>query len=309
MGTPEIAAFCLDKISSKFNVKAVVTAVDKPAGRGKKLRQSEVKKLALQKNIPVLQPENLKSEAFINELKSFNPDLIVVVAFRMLPKVVWALPKLGTINLHASLLPDYRGAAPINWAIVNGEKKTGVTTFFIDEQIDTGRIILQKEIEIDFSDNADTLHDKIMTIGADLLIETIEKIENGTVKTIEQEQILSGKKPKLAPKIHKQDCKINWDNDVLEVYNFIRGMSPYPGAWSILNLNSKNINTKIFEVKILEKQHNLDSGKIAIMDKKSYVAVKNGFIELVSLRLEGKKTISGEQFAYGYDLKNARFIS
>ncbi len=308
MGTPEIAAFCLNKIHSEFGVTAVVTAVDKPAGRGKKIKFSDVKKIAIEKNIPLLQPKNLKSNDFINQLKTFNPDLIVVVAFRMLPKDVWALPKLGTINLHASLLPDYRGAAPINWAIINGENKTGVTTFFIDEQIDTGKIILQKEIPIDFEDNAGTLHDKIMFAGSDLLIETIDLIKSGNVKTIEQNKLIQNTKPKLAPKINKNDCKINWDNEPIKIYNFIRGMSPFPGAWSVLILNNKKINTKIFGVKPISQTHNYSNGQIITKNKKAYIAVNQGFIEIISLRLEGKKTISGEQFAYGYNLENAKFL-
>ncbi len=310
MGTPEIAAYCLEQLyNNDFEIVAVVTAPDKPAGRGRKPKQSEVKRFALGHNLKILQPQKLKDSEFIETLASLNIDLGIVVAFRMLPKIVWQIPRYGTINLHASLLPEYRGAAPINWAIINGETKTGVTTFFIDEKIDTGKIILQKEIEIEKTDTAGTLHDKIMVQGADLLIETIKRIEKGNFSTIEQNKLLANENiQKKAPKIFKDDCQIKWDNEGETIYNFIRGLSPFPGAWSIFKNDKKEIIVKIFFAKFQEQKHSYKTGEI-IGDKKLLkVAVRNGFMIIDTLRPEGKKTISGEEFVRGYDLKNAYFI-
>ena len=235
MGTPEFAVASLKSlIESGFNVVAVVTAPDKPAGRGQKLQESDVKQYAKYLNIPILQPEKLKDAEFIDQLRELKADLNVVVAFRMLPEIIWSMPRLGTINLHASLLPQYRGAAPINWAIINGDKKTGITTFFIEKEIDTGKIIHFKEVEIAETDNAGTLHDKLMLSGAALLTETVSGIKTGIYPQLDQKSVLpedSILHP--APKIFKETCKINWDNEIDKTYNFIRGLSPYPAAWTV----------------------------------------------------------------------------
>ncbi len=309
MGTPEIAVHCLDILrSGNHEISAVVTTPDKPAGRGRKLSPSAIKKYAVENNLNILQPEKLKNPDFISQITKLKPDLIVVVAFRMLPKDVWQIPKFGTINLHASLLPQYRGAAPINWAIINGEEKTGVTTFFIDEKIDTGKIILQKEISIEQTDNAGTLHDKIMIQGADILLETVNLIEKNQIDTIEQHKIIKeNKQLKPAPKIYKTDCRINWNNDTINVYNFIRGLNPYPGAWAYLNKNNKDIITKIFDVEIENISHNNVPGTI-IFDKKNLkIATKNGYIKVKTLKSEGRKKLKANDFIQGFDLKNCIF--
>jgi methionyl-tRNA formyltransferase len=235
MGTPEFAVATLKElVDNQYNVVGVITAPDKPAGRGKKLRKSAVKQYAESVGLPVLQPTNLKSEDFNKALQALQPDLQIVVAFRMLPQVVWQLPKLGTFNLHASLLPDYRGAAPINWAIINGETETGVTTFFIDDKIDTGEIILQEKVEISPEDNASSLHDKLMTTGSHLVLKTVDLITNNQVKTKAQPKI---DLPKKAPKLNKDNTKINWSAGGEQIHNLIRGLSMYPGAWTELQIN------------------------------------------------------------------------
>lgn len=310
MGTPEIAAYCLKKINESQNqVVAVVTSVDKPAGRGRNLKESEVKIYASENNIKIFQPEKFKDENFINELKSFNADLFIVVAFRMLPKIIWEMPKYGTVNLHASLLPNYRGAAPINWAIINGETKTGITTFLINEEIDTGKIIAQQEIEIDFQDNAESLHDKIMYQGSDLLLKTIDLIENQNITPLEQNNLIFDDLiPKPAPKIFKDDCKINWNQNSLNIYNFIRGLSPFPGAWTILKISDNEITLKIISTNLIIEKHDLKPGQI-ISDKKSLkIATLDGFIELTKLLPQGKKIMSGADFGRGNNLNNAFFI-
>ncbi|MEA3452497.1 MAG: methionyl-tRNA formyltransferase [Bacteroidota bacterium] len=309
MGTPEIAAHSLKRINeSKNNVIAVITSPDKPAGRGRKIRKSDVKKYAQENGLKILQPQNLKNEDFISEIINLKPDLIVVLAFRMLPKVIWQIPKYGTVNLHASLLPNYRGAAPINWAIINGEKETGVTTFFIDEKIDTGNIISQNKITIEYEDNAETLHDKIMLKGADLLLKTIDLIKNKEVKTITQKSIINNKiEIKSAPKIFKDDCKINWNADSEDIYNFIRGMSPFPGAWSILKMENKRLTVKIFSSELITEKHNFKNGTI-LFDKKNFkIATKDGYIHILDIRPQGKKNMSGADFSRGYNLNNAFF--
>ncbi len=300
MGTPEFAVGSLKKIiENKYTVKAVITAPDKPAGRGKKIQTSDVKKFALNNNLKVLQPTNLKSKEFVEQLKEINADLFIVVAFRMLPKIVWEMPKLGTFNLHASLLPNYRGAAPINHAIINGDKITGITTFFINSEIDKGNIILQQEVEITNNENAGTLHDKLMEKGADLVVETIKLIQNGNYK-VKQQEILEDSKIKPAPKIFKQDCKINWQNKGVEINNKIRGLSPYPTAWSNIN-DTKKTSVKIFDSEFIQIEHKFDYGKI-ISDNKNHikVAVKEGFIAIHELQLQGKKRMKTKDFLNGY---------
>lgn len=306
MGTPEFATESLRLLlQNNFVVKAVVTAPDKPAGRGKKLRMSHVKELALEKGLTVLQPPNLKDSSFIEELKSFKADLFIVVAFRMLPKIVWEIPPLGCFNLHASLLPDYRGAAPINHAIINGESVTGVTTFFINEDIDTGDIIAQEKVEIKDDYNAGILHDILKVTGANLVVKTVNQICKNNISTIPQ-QNLGGCDLKIAPKISKDFCKINWNNNAIEIYNFIRGLSPYPGAFTILkanNLNQKML--KIFDVNYIDQKHDLTVGEI-LSDNKTYINIvcNNGLISVKDLQIEGKKRMKTEDFLRGNSIEN-----
>ena len=312
MGTPEFAAYSLKYLyENGINISGVVTVPDKNSGRGLKLTESEVKKVANELGIRVLQPEKLKDEDFIEELKTLNPDLFVVVAFRMLPKVVWSMPTYGTINLHASLLPQYRGAAPINWAIINGEKVTGVTTFFIDDKIDTGKIIYRKEVEISPVDTAGTLHDKLMAEGAKLLHKTVKDIFAGKVEPVSQEKFIKDVDLKYAPKIYKEDCKIDWNNEVEKIYNFIRGLSPYPGAWSVLSLE-KNGKQERGEVKILfaeyeTKEHDYDPGTVVAENKKIKIAGKNGFIIPTKIKPQAKKEMDNQAFANGYLRFNPKF--
>ncbi len=305
MGTPDFAVAILDAlIQSKFKVVGVITAPDKPAGRGRKLNQSAVKKYALEKTLPVLQPANLKNPAFIESLKSFNANLQVVVAFRMLPKVVWELPKFGTLNLHASLLPNYRGAAPINWAIINGETNTGVSTFFIDEKIDTGRIILQKEIAIGEDETVGELHDKMMSIGGKLVLDTVDEIHKGTVKTFQQPAI----NLKPAPKIFSETCRINWHNSMSEIYNLIRGLNPFPGAWTLLMNEHKEIKLKIYDVKKEVATHSFQTGRILSSNKELKIAVANGFIKIESLQLPGKRKMDVRSLLHGFTFYENDFV-
>ena len=297
LGTPEFAVTILKGIlDDGYTVAGVITAPDKPAGRGRKIQQSAVKKFALKNNLKVLQPTNLKNEDFLKELKSLKANLQVVVAFRMLPKAVWQMPKYGTFNLHASLLPEYRGAAPINWAIINGEEKTGVTTFFIDEKIDTGEIILQKEIEILPNENAGDLHDKLMYLGSDLVKETIAQIKKGEIKTKPQPK----KEFKPAPKLYKDTCKIKWNDSLVAIYNKIRGLAPYPLAWTIIH-NGKNIvEMKIYNAEKIFDKHNLPVGKIVASKKEMKIAVSNGFILIKELKIAGKRKMDVDSFLNGY---------
>lgn len=297
MGTPDFAVASLQALlEAGENVVAVVTVADKPAGRGQKIQESAVKKFAVSNDIPVLQPEKLKDEHFLNALKSFHADLQVVVAFRMLPEVVWNMPPKGTINLHASLLPQYRGAAPINHAIINGEKESGVTTFLLQHQIDTGNILFKESVSIAPSDTAGDLHDKLMAVGARLLIKTVDAIKNDTYQEIPQEKITSDIELKHAPKIFKEDCKITWDKPLQEVYNFIRGLSPYPTAFT--DFQGKIL--KIFNCVPLKEATNESSGSL-ISDGKHYLrfAAKDGYIEVKEVQLEGKKRMSVDEFLRG----------
>lgn len=297
MGTPEFAVATLDAlIKAKFNVVGVITAPDKPAGRGRKLNESAVKKYALEHKLNILQPTNLKDEDFIKELENLNANLQIVVAFRMLPKIVWQLPKYGTFNLHASLLPNYRGAAPINWAIINGETKTGVSTFFIDEKIDTGNIILQEEVNIGKDEILGELYNKLMNIGSNLVVETVKMIEKGEVKTKKQPET----EEKPAPKIFTETCKINWNDSLNNIYNLIRGLNPYPAAWTTLINNGEPIKVKIFDVKPEFENHNLKSGSIITSKNEIKVAVSNGFVIIESLQLAGKKKMDSKSLLNGY---------
>ena len=297
MGTPDFAVGVLKKLlQHKFTIVGVITAPDKASGRGRKLNQSAVKKYALEQQIPVLQPTNLKNDDFITELKALNANLQIVVAFRMLPKVVWQLPTLGTFNLHASLLPSYRGAAPINWAIINGETLTGVTTFFIDEKIDTGEIILQDKVAINETDTAGDLHDKLMDIGSDLVVKTVKRIQNGTVKTIKQPE----GEGKPAPKIYKETCKIHWHESIDTIYNKIRGLSPYPTAWTLIDMNDESIEAKIYSVTKELKKHHHSIGTIITTKKELMVAVQDGYLFIDEMQLPGKRKMKTRDLLNGF---------
>ncbi len=311
MGTPDFAVASLEKIiESGQQVVAVVTAPDRPAGRGQKLMPSAVKEAALKHNIPVLQPEKLKSEEFIAKLKNINADLFVVVAFRMLPEIVWNMPKFGTINLHGSLLPQYRGAAPINWAVINGEKETGVTTFFITHEIDTGNILEHRKIQISEKDNAGTIHDRLMMVGAELLAETIGKIKKNEIKAQPQENFIGKLELKHAPKIFRETCKINWNNSTEKIYNLIRGLSPYPAAYSDLSEEVKqNVSIKIFE-SIKENNKTNIPGHLET-DGKTYLRIytNDGSLSILSLQYPGKKRLSIEEFLKGNKIhEGAKFV-
>ncbi|TDE53738.1 methionyl-tRNA formyltransferase [Flavobacterium sp. GT3P67] len=297
MGTPEFAVGILDTIlKNNYEVVGVITAADKPAGRGQKLKYSAVKEYALANDLTLLQPANLKDEAFLSELKSLNANLQIVVAFRMLPKVVWEMPVLGTFNLHASLLPNYRGAAPINWAIINGETKTGVTTFFIDDKIDTGAMILSSETPIDETENAGQLHDRLMDLGSKTVIHTLEMIEKGNVDTIIQKDTAD---IKTAYKLNKENCKIDWTKPAVEINNLIRGLSPYPAAWCFIQDKNEEWNVKIYEAKIVLEDHNYTIGSLICTKKEMKVAVENGFIQVLSLQFPGKKKMNTPELLNG----------
>jgi methionyl-tRNA formyltransferase len=297
MGTPEFAVGILDTIiKNHYEVVGVITAADKPSGRGQKLKYSAVKEYALDNNLRLLQPTNLKDETFLAELQSLNANLQVVVAFRMLPEVVWRMPKLGTFNLHASLLPNYRGAAPINWAIINGESKTGVTTFFIDDKIDTGSMILSKETMIGSEESAGELHDRLMTIGSESVISTLALIENGTVTTTIQ---VDNADIRTAYKLNKDNCKVDWHKSAAEIHNLIRGLSPYPAAWCFFKDNGEEWNVKLYEAKVISESHALAVGQIITTKKEIKVAVKDGFIQILSLQLPGKKKMAAHELLNG----------
>lgn len=298
MGTPEFAVASLEAlIQSGEQVVAVVTAPDKPAGRGQKMHESAVKIFATQHNIPVLQPVKLRDEAFLSELRSFQADLQVVVAFRMLPEMVWNMPKFGTINVHASLLPQYRGAAPINHAIINGEKESGVTTFLLQHEIDTGNILLSKKVIIKETDNAGDLHDKLMVAGAEILLETVQQLKAGTLQPKPQDDFIATTSLKHAPKIFKEDCKINWHQSNEAIYNFIRGLSPYPAAHTLLN-------DKVLKIYATEKEYTHTTALPGTVetDKKSFLkfATQDGYIIVTELQLEGKKKMNIIDFLKGY---------
>ena len=297
MGTPEFAVGILDTIiKNNYDVVGVITAADKPAGRGQKIKYSAVKEYALVNNLTLLQPTNLKDESFLAELKALNANLQIVVAFRMLPKVVWEMPSFGTFNLHASLLPNYRGAAPINWAIINGETKTGVTTFFIDDKIDTGAMILNSEIAIEPTENAGQLHDRLMHLGSQTVIDTLQVIEKGNVTTTIQED---NAEIKTAYKLNKENCKIDWTKSGDEINNLIRGLSPYPAAWCFLKDKNEELSIKIYEAKLIEEAHSYETGSLISSKKEIKIAVQNGFIQLLSLQLPGKKRMQVAELLNG----------
>lgn len=298
MGTPGFAVEVLKGlVESGKNIVGVITAPDRPAGRGRKLNESEVKKYAVEQNLKLLQPTNLKDSEFLKELANLDANLQVVVAFRMLPKLVWEMPEFGTFNLHASLLPQYRGAAPINWAIMNQEKKTGVTTFFIDEKIDTGEIILCKEIEIDNTQNAGDLHDSLMFMGRELVLETIKRIEDGSIKTQRQSDQID---LKMAPKLTPDNTRIAWENSGEAIDAFIRGLSPYPGAWTTLYNNEQELKTKIYASKFEAESHKERVGSILASKKEIKVAVKDGYISIKEMQLPGKRNMEVSSLLNGY---------
>lgn len=298
MGTPEFAVATLKTlVENDYDVVGVITAPDRPAGRGQKLQESDVKKYALSQNLKFLQPTNLKDENFVEELKSLNANLHIVVAFRMLPEVVWKMPEYGTFNLHASLLPDYRGAAPIHWSIINGESKTGVTTFYIDEKIDTGAIILQDEIEIENDETVGILHDKLMTIGSQLVLKTVKLIENGNATTSIQPK---SDTEKTAYKLHKENCKIDWTASVDDVYNKIRGLNPFPSAWCYLENGEELLTVKIFEVEKDTEGHSKPIGNIEISKDSLKVYVKDGYLIIKEIQFPGKRKMDVKSLLNGY---------
>lgn len=297
MGTPDFAVGILDTIyKNNYDIVGVITAPDKPAGRGQKVSMSSVKEYALEKNLRLLQPTNLKSEDFLAELKSLDANLQVVVAFRMLPEVVWKMPKLGTFNLHASLLPEYRGAAPINWAIINGETKTGVTSFFIDDKIDTGAMILSKETEIGANETAGELHDRLMHLGSETVLKTLQLIESGKATTTLQE---NNPEVKTAYKLNKENCKIDWTQSGKTIFNLIRGLSPYPAAWTYIKDGENEWNVKIYLASFEEKAHSETIGKITTTKKEIFITTKDGFLKIESLQFPGKKRMLAHELLNG----------
>jgi methionyl-tRNA formyltransferase len=304
-GTPEFAASQLEAIlAAGYEVAAVVTMPDKPAGRGKKIQFSEVKKTALAHNLPLLQPEKLKDPAFLEQLASYQANLFIVVAFRMLPAVVWQMPELGTFNLHASLLPQYRGAAPINFAIINGETETGLTTFFLNEEIDKGAVIMREKMAIRPDETAGELHDELMNLGNKIVVETIRKIANGEVQAQTQEELTQGMALKPAPKITKEFCNIDWSQDCVTVYNHIRGLSPYPAAHTqFQSFDGATIDMKVFASEMELCQPQLPVGTMVTDNKKHLkVAVKDGFIHLTQVQQAGKKNMAIADFLRGTPL-------
>lgn len=302
-GTPEFAVGSLEAlVVHGYPVLAVVTAPDKPAGRGLKLKPSPVKEFAVWHNIPVLQPVNLKDPIFTEQLQSFSPDLQVVVAFRMLPREVWSMPPLGTFNLHASLLPQYRGAAPINWVLINGEKETGVTTFFLDEMIDTGKIVFTDKTAIHPKETAGELHDRLNTMGARLVLKTVESLESGP-SLISQETLIDPVKPlNKAPKIHKNDCLINWNNNVAAIHNLIRGLSPHPGAYTEVQTKSgEPVYLKIFRAEPEVHPTHLRPGEISTNGKNRFgIACKDGIMDVTELQMTGHKVMAIADFLNGF---------
>lgn len=300
LGTPDFAVASLDAlVKANYDVVGVITAPDKKAGRGMKLQESAVKKYAVSAGLNVLQPANLKDETFLSELKSLNADLQVIVAFRMLPEAVWNMPKFGTFNLHASLLPDYRGAAPINWAVINGEHETGVTTFFLDDKIDTGEIIDNRKVSIAPNESAGVLHDRLMDIGSELVVETVKKVESGDLVTQNQDKILDGRAPKLAYKIFKDTCLIDWNATQHDVFNKIRGLSPYPAAFTNLVFpDGKMLGLKIYAA---EKSNEVvPAGKLVNADKSTLlIGCADGALKITELQLAGKKRMSTQSFLQG----------
>ena len=306
MGTAEFGIPTLKVLKDNFNLDAIITNYDKPSGRGLKIEFSPVKKFAISNNIKYLQPKNLKEQSLIDKITSINPDIIVVVAFRMIPKSIWQIPKYGTINLHASLLPNYRGSAPINWAIINNENFTGVTTFFIDDKIDTGDILLQEKIKVDKKINAGELHDKLKVIGARTVKKTIEEILNNSLTKKKQEH---DGNYKTAYKLDKENIKIDWNQNCLEIYNKIRGLSPFPGSRaSLINDNGDVKRVIFYESEYVIEDHNFENGQITKEKDFINITCNDGFIKIKNLKMEGKKRMNTSSFLNGFDIENYRMI-
>ena len=304
MGTPDFAVASLKAlVDGGYNVVGVITAPDKPAGRGNQLLQSAVKKYALENNLRVLQPEKLKNAEFLGELQSLKADLQVVVAFRMLPEAVWNMPPLGTFNLHGSLLPQYRGAAPLNWAVINGETKTGVTTFLLDHEIDTGKILFKRETPIGENETVGEVHDRLMEIGAKLVVETVNAIAEGNIQPIPQTELIEGTAIKHAPKIFKEDCKIDWNKDSELIRNLIRGLSPYPAAWTnmVHKVTGNEILTKLFFAQKVDSEKTTEPGMIET-DRKTFLnaACQNNWLQITDLQIAGKKRMKTDEFLRGF---------
>ena len=299
-GTPEFARYCLERIvNAGFSVVGVVTAPDRKAGRGKKLSISAVKEYSLQQNLQLFQPTNLKDPKFVDQLKKTEADVYAVVAFRMLPKIVWSIPSLGCINLHASLLPNYRGAAPINWVIINGETETGVTTFMIDEAIDSGALLLQKEQSIEATDTFETLHQKLLVLGAPLLCETLEQLALHSIEAVQQVELHN---PKAAPKLDSENTRLDWNTSTESLVNKIRGLNPYPGAWSYMKNNGVENRVKIFNGQELKENHSLPIGQIQVRNSEMIVATSDGFLKCLEIQLPNKKRMSVSALLNGYSL-------
>lgn len=299
MGTPDFAVAILEGIlANNYNVVGVITAPDKPAGRGRKINESAVKLYAQKQGLNILQPTNLKNPDFLQTLHALQADIQVVVAFRMLPEAVWRMPALGTFNLHASLLPNYRGAAPINWVLINGETETGVSTFFIDDKIDTGDMIMQKTVAIEETDNAGTLHDKLMLTGSQLVIDTLIRIENGTVETTPQRDSSTLKD---AHKLHRDNCKLDWTDTLKNIHNKVRGLNPYPGAWCYLKNHEDTLEIKIYETHMEVEAHTHPIGKIITSKKHLKVAVTDGYLFIDELKLPGKRKMTTNDLLNGYE--------
>ena len=311
MGTPDFAVEPLKKlVEGGYNIVGVITMPDKPIGRHQnELSMSPVKKYALSQNLKVLQPVKLKDSDFIEELKSLQADLQIVVAFRMLPEIVWNMPALGTFNLHAALLPQYRGAAPLNWAIINGDTETGITTFFLDHDIDTGKIIQRVPVPILDTDNVEDVHDKLMYLGSDLVIETVDNIIKGNVQPIDQSQFFTDEPLRHAPKIFKETCRIDWNLGVKRTYDFIRGLSPYPAAWTEINYNEKKAVLKIYSAIKEFQDHHYPVGKV-VTDGKTYlkVALVDGFLSLTTIQMAGKKRMEITDFLRGFHTEEDIFV-
>ena len=312
MGTPEFAVASLKElVENGYNVVGVITAPDKPAGRGNILTESAVKKYAVENNLKVIQPEKLKNPEFLVELENLKADLQVVVAFRMLPEVVWNMPSLGTFNLHGSLLPQFRGAAPLNWAVINGETKTGVSTFLLDHEIDTGKILFKRETSIGENETVGEVHDRLMEIGAKLVVETVDAIADGNIQPIPQTELVEGTEIKHAPKIFKEDCKIDWKKDANSIRNLIRGLSPYPAAWTnmVHQKNGTEIQTKLFFAKKVVSVKTTEPGTIET-DGKTFlnVACQNDWLQITDLQIAGKKRMKTDEFLRGFQqIENYRF--
>jgi methionyl-tRNA formyltransferase len=307
MGTPDFAVQTLKAIvEAGYNVVGVITAPDRPAGRGRKLQESAVKQYATENGLKVLQPTNLKAEDFLQELRSLEANLQVVVAFRMLPKVVWEMPEYGTFNLHASLLPQYRGAAPINWAIINGETETGVSTFFIDDKIDTGEMIMQEKVSIKEGESAGELHDKLMTTGANLVLRTLKAIKEGPVRTTSQKEAAD---LRSALKLTRENTRIDWSKPLDKIFNLVRGLSPYPTAWTTLKNGNDEVMLKIYKTEPQKAEHSYPIGEIVQEGKNVKVAVENGFLELKEIQLPGKRKMVIKDLLNGYEFfPNAKVV-